>query len=152
MSLEFFGSPKEAYFCAPFWYIRLVISNQRGGWRIGMMYFFPWWIGGTPDLEDHPEWASGNINHEKASLPNGRTSWPINGDDPNHLRVLGWSSEQNPPKSTTGRVSQLPQTSSTVPWVCARVWAACPGRRSWWGFEWHGFSIADVRRKNDQLT
>ena len=26
-------------------------------------------------------------------LPNGRTSWLINGGDPNHLRVLGWSSK-----------------------------------------------------------
>ena len=26
-------------------------------------------------------------------LPNGRTSWLINGGDPNYLRVLGWSSK-----------------------------------------------------------
>ena len=29
-------------------------------------------------------------------LPNGRTLWLIDGGDPNHLRVLGWSSKQGP--------------------------------------------------------
>ena len=39
-------------------------------------------------------------------LPNGRTSWLINGGDPNYLRYLGWSSKY--PNGATSRLVKYP--------------------------------------------
>ena len=38
-------------------------------------------------LEDHP------LTEVVGPLPDGRTPWLMNGGDPNHLQVMGWSSK-----------------------------------------------------------
>ena len=53
-------------------------------------------------------------------FPNGRTPWLINGGDPNHLQVLGWSSKYRVSEniSKNSQTAELPPhddlTNSTI--------------------------------------
>ena len=97
-----FGQPEKGRRFSEELRRRLCASDCFGS---GTWEGFKKYLGNTWRIIPVSKWLITMVSFRPLSrfipLPNGRTPWLVNGGDPNHLQVLGWSSKYPPPSSSS---------------------------------------------------